>query len=790
MDNMPDFDSMTPEEMMRWMESLAKKQGATEGLITAGDMEVPDIDPSTVDIDEPGYIPFGMDPEVWAEKKAKEDAERAERIAAMKAADGDKTAPQPVAQTPPPAEEPKPTVEQPAAAASPLDFLADMSGLDASPDTSPIPPVVDEPAPVSYDPSPVLFDTPSDVPELPMEDLFADLSSAVVDTGASEIDWLADLGGASGDLPSFDNLDFGSLEALDQPAAPSGDNALEWLESLVSDGSGAESDSQPVAAAADAMDDMLLSDESDILEDSAVSAVLNDPMEWLADFSETQSVDEAALQAEASREVLEVSDDLDAFFDRIQASNDEEVGLEIDLNAPMGEIANSGLLDFGEVPESTSELDLSEANVGSALTQGADVPPSDVKAWMDSLLDRGIQRTDVTDDDELEDAAPEPSELPDWLVEQVGTPPSTEELLAEADDLPDWLTAPVTDQQNAEFEEMFSQLSSGQPDEAEEDDDDLSLPEFDSQPAPLDTGVIRVQMNDPWVEAFELERDERMSDTGKLAAWYESAAHEFAAARQAEQSQTVPETPAVSVSSSGLKSAQLPPDEELPPGEAQAVPAWLGGADEPEPAPIATPAASVIEPRVSEDEDLPDWLRAAQVESDEIGEVPTWLTDSLSTDEFEILQLGEKPRTTAEQPAQTPALSIQDEPTSPLTVEPAGQSISQQPTSELPKVATPQYTVRQRPMRETIAPHEAGAIINQARASQKMGDVTAMLNAYERLIRAETALDDVEADMEKAAKDAVNKTNPAVLRVYGDVLLRRGKLQQALDTYRAALNLL
>ena len=84
MDNMPDFDSMTPEEMMAWMEALAKRQGATEGLVTAGDMDVPEIDPDSVAIDEPGYIPFGMDPEVWAQKKAKEDSERAERIAARR----------------------------------------------------------------------------------------------------------------------------------------------------------------------------------------------------------------------------------------------------------------------------------------------------------------------------------------------------------------------------------------------------------------------------------------------------------------------------------------------------------------------------------------------------------------------------------------------------------------------------------------------------------------------------------------------------------------------------------
>ena len=59
-ENTPDFDSMSPEEIMAWMESLAKRQGASsEGFTTAADMEIAEIDPDTVIIDEPGYVPFG-----------------------------------------------------------------------------------------------------------------------------------------------------------------------------------------------------------------------------------------------------------------------------------------------------------------------------------------------------------------------------------------------------------------------------------------------------------------------------------------------------------------------------------------------------------------------------------------------------------------------------------------------------------------------------------------------------------------------------------------------------------
>ena len=57
-DNAPNFDAMTPEEIMAWMETLAKRQGAdTDTLTTKADVDIAEIDPDSVVIDEPGYIP-------------------------------------------------------------------------------------------------------------------------------------------------------------------------------------------------------------------------------------------------------------------------------------------------------------------------------------------------------------------------------------------------------------------------------------------------------------------------------------------------------------------------------------------------------------------------------------------------------------------------------------------------------------------------------------------------------------------------------------------------------------
>jgi tetratricopeptide (TPR) repeat protein len=60
------------------------------------------------------------------------------------------------------------------------------------------------------------------------------------------------------------------------------------------------------------------------------------------------------------------------------------------------------------------------------------------------------------------------------------------------------------------------------------------------------------------------------------------------------------------------------------------------------------------------------------------------------------------------------------------------------------------------------------------------------LSGYEQVIRANSNLDEVIDDLTKLV-DKV-KTSAAAYRVLGDGLMRKGRLQDALDTYRKALN--
>jgi predicted negative regulator of RcsB-dependent stress response len=81
---------------------------------------------------------------------------------------------------------------------------------------------------------------------------------------------------------------------------------------------------------------------------------------------------------------------------------------------------------------------------------------------------------------------------------------------------------------------------------------------------------------------------------------------------------------------------------------------------------------------------------------------------------------------------------------------------------------------------------DVAATLQEARTHATINNLDASLPHYEMLIRANAALDDVVDDLAKLSEKF--KTSPAVHRVLGDTLMRQGKLQAALDTYRKALN--
>jgi tetratricopeptide (TPR) repeat protein len=155
-------------------------------------------------------------------------------------------------------------------------------------------------------------------------------------------------------------------------------------------------------------------------------------------------------------------------------------------------------------------------------------------------------------------------------------------------------------------------------------------------------------------------------------------------------------------------------------------------------------------------EDIPDWLKEA-TSPVATEEVPAWLIETINE----------------EQP--------QDIGLPPLPPPPVQEARKPQ-TKPLPPLAPPPPP----PAAPKPAPVIAQGSLDAARGKSQGGDLEGSLAEYEGLIRANAQLEEAVSDLQALAED--NKGNPALYRVLGDGLMRQGKLQQALDIYREALN--
>jgi hypothetical protein len=287
----PDFDNMTPQQISEWMESLARRQGATEGFTTSASADIPEIDPLTVDASllEDTYIPFGWTKEQWEAQLAKEAAEKAARQSA---------APTPAPAAPAPAPAPAPAAGKVMTEEEITEFMLslpldkqlelltemgkkqrgepnrvaellptwDESSVDQSKVTkyvpygwkeedwdaylareeaakqagqavSPLPPAPPTPVPVPEPEAelPDVLRAPS------LDDLFSSQTSynedelEMLDTRANApqavsnpLDWLSSLGGGDAAPVNLEDLSQG----LDIPAAPSAEDPMAWLATL------------------------------------------------------------------------------------------------------------------------------------------------------------------------------------------------------------------------------------------------------------------------------------------------------------------------------------------------------------------------------------------------------------------------------------------------------------------------------------------------------------------------------------------------------------------------------
>lgn len=662
--DVPDFDSMSPEEVMAWMESLAKRQGAKEGFLTDADMEIAEVDPSSVLIDEPGYVPFGEETR------------------------------KPASQERPPAE-----------------FAR----------TEPVQDFEPEPLPV-------------------IEDTDEEDEDTVIEEGSMA--WLESL--AADQADSFPEMDLSALTAelseLPDEPEPEPTNPIDWLESLTEAQPESEIElqepEQPLTAEASAPAEA----EVDLASITDPLAAGIDPMLWLESLAKRQGAKAEEFTTSADMEIP-TPEGVEDSGPEYQFSIEDEPKESRRVRETVDPAAWLESMSMGDTDEGTTDDGMTDDEIQEALASGAEIPPDQMERFFARQLERGLSVEEVESDlDEFDpDAPPVPAELPDWLLEQVQPPdadsvpePTAEDrqpaLVDEImeppgiQDLPDWLQVDETSEPDLELESIFEGTEAG-PDEEME---------FFS--------------SDPWVQAFS---EEAASDPDEIPEWYERNLRDPERIAAVEKQMGIVDE---------LAQTELPAETRLPEGEPEAVPDWIDAATTVEP---EAEAAAELPDWLSEDEattgEIPDWLAAADVEVAP-EEIPDWLRETIETEEAEEAEMVAS-QTAA--PPETPAETTTAPPSAPPAVVPAPAPI----------------------------PAPAGdiaAALESARSKAGSGDLDNSLREYESVIRANAALDQVIDDLSRLAER--HQDNPAVYRVLGDSLMRQGKLQAALDTYRKALN--
>ncbi len=773
-DNAPNFDAMTPEEIMAWMETLAKRQGAsTDTLTTDANEDIAEVDPDSVVIDEPGYIPS-------------EGKDRGKKIGfgvPIKAAS-------PAPATSAPAAPPAPASV--AKLASPIEKSSVPAAQVPPPAAQPPAPVIKTPPPAPAAQLPIFQPEPvTEAPdwlanlgidnELPPEPVEDEPKAAA----SPSLSWLESLAvDSSSALPEFDLSSLGKeLEPTNAVSASTETNPVNWLESLAQN----QDDVTPAAP------------------------VASNPVNWLESLAQEQGVQDAPAPASSGDD--DAVNWLESLAKR-QGAPSEELTTEADLNLPpmVTPSTPSGYSDYtfdSPVPPAKSEppkqpspfaaeaptdpaawldslasqafetskpqaappqpaQEMSDNDIQQALKKGQLVPPDQMEAWMQRQLTEGASRPEPEElsGDYDPDAPPVKADLPDWLIEQVGdsipfdepetpaipvaqTPALIDTILEPPTvmDMPDWLKddEPSADELDSIFDTPVPENWA----------DTVGFPQATGTPIyePQTPSSDLIDKNDPWVEALEMEYVQAHGGTKEVT-------------EQMPPPQPTAPMPLISTTTT-LQSTSLPPETEVPAGQPAAVPDWLSSVTG-EQAIItetASPSSDAAMPdwltmEITEAQpasaDVPDWLHDVDVEA---ADIPDWLKQTITstTDEM-VVTPTPAPAPAAITPAapyQAPAM-VPVRSASPAPVPVAAQNI------------------------------DVAATLQSARTHATSNDLDSSLPHYEMLIRANAALDDVVTDLGKLAEKF--KTNPAVHRVLGDTLMRQGKLQAALDTYRKALN--
>ncbi len=717
---------------MKWLESLAARQGAKpEELITAHNLEIP-VPPADAVIDEPGYVdydPFGSGAARAEAAKAEAKAETPEVEA-------------PKIEMPKPAEPAKAPTPEPVASVAPggptggvddvlggMDPLAWLESLAARQGANPEELVTG--GKLKLPPAP----TEEKAEEKPPVEVEAEPAAPTM--SVEEATEILGVGEMAGTPAGTDDLLGGMdpLAWLESLAARQGANP----EELVTGGK-LELPPEPAAAA-----------EPD-LSPFAATGVTGGTMEpesalsWLEELAKDQA---------ASVEGVS--------FDFAESGT-------VEMATPTGPgDAGGASPDIHEVQEWLNEqarnLELTRAALEAEETS-EELPPA------------------------------EAAELPSWLLESVSqappvapaTPPLSEDIAAPVapGDLPSWLVEPEPEA-TLDFDTGFLEsLAAAAPAAAEPAQPPVEQPVPSGELEAL-TRPSSPEEVDSWAEALDEEYERRRAGDDSVPEWYLEA---LARAESEVQSRPEPlsemptervqdlpteiirprperaaETPAVEPAASAepvmpdwLREVTEPEAPEPVQGE---IPSWMRTLAPSAPSEPVTPAEPVTASVTSM-----DWLADLAEET----ELPDWLRPSAPAP--------------ASAPEPEPAQAAAPVASEPVAAQPAPPpAVPPKPVEQPAPVAAapaPAPTVPQ------AAPVEHGERLKQARELIASSQYSASLQHYQALIDASQLLEETRGDLRQLVDQ--NPKEPRLRRMLGDTHMRLGDLQAALDTYRSALD--
>ncbi|MGQ9456995.1 MAG: tetratricopeptide repeat protein [Anaerolineae bacterium] len=249
----------------------------------------------------------------------------------------------------------------------------------------------------------------------------------------------------------------------------------------------------------------------------------------------------------------------------------------------------------------------------------------------------------------------------------------------------------------------------------------------------------------------------------------------------------------------GVEEAPVPPEEEL------ALPPWLQGVEEEEPAPempTAPPLEPVTEAEPSEAEGMPDWLAelrrraAATVEAPEEEALAEGTPgEPLGERAPEEVALEEAPEALVEEgpPVEEGVVPVEEAPE--VLMEgaperPAAEAVveEQVEAAQVPPALALPAEVQAALERLAVRPNDHGARLLVAKAYVAQGQVSEALVHYQYLVTVDDVLAQVVEDLE-----ALAVREPHLARVYqllGDAFMHQGRLNEALGAYRQALQML